>query len=106
MELEYILTIIGGFLLYATGLVGVYVNIRIKLKELEVKLTNLKEDLSQHKLITGINVKNLEERNTLEHDSISLKMDNLLEKVTEIRVEQATVSASLSTSIKFKTKQS
>ena len=106
MELEYIFTIIGGFLFYATGLVGVYVNIRIKLKELEVKYSNLKDDLGQHKLATGINVKRLEERNTLEHDSIIVKIDNLLDKVTEIRVEQATVSASLDSKKQTKTKLS
>jgi hypothetical protein len=103
MEIEYILTILGGFLLYATGLVGVYVNIRIKLKELEVKFANLKSDLDSHKQTTGTNVKSLETRNTIEHDAIIIKIDNLLEKVTEIRVEQATVSTLLETKNKSKT---
>jgi hypothetical protein len=95
LQTETVLTIIGGFLLYATGLIGVYVNIRIKLKELDIKYSNLKQDLDSHKLSTGSNLVRLEERNSLEHDSIIVKIDSLLEKVTEIRVEQATVSASL-----------
>jgi hypothetical protein len=89
MRTEDIIAIIGGFLLYATGLIGVYVNLRVKLKELEIKMLNLQQELSQHKLSNGINVTRLEERNTLEHDSISVKIDKLLEKITEIRVDQA-----------------
>jgi hypothetical protein len=103
METEYVLTILGGFLLYATGLIGVYVNIRIKLKELDVRLANLKSDFDSHKISAGYSVKNLETRNTIEHDAIILKMDSLLEKVTEIRVEQATVSTLLETKNKSKT---
>jgi hypothetical protein len=103
MEIEYILTILGGFLLYATGLIGVYVNIRIKLKELDVRLTNLKDDVDSHKLSASINVKSLETRNTIEHDAIIIKIDNLLEKVTEIRVDQATVNTLIETQTKSKT---
>ena len=93
MEIEYIMTIIGGFLFYATGLIGVYVNLRVKMKELDIKVINLQEELAQHKLTTGTNVTRLEERNTLEHDSISVKIDKLLEKITEIRVDQAANNA-------------
>ncbi|HNQ82478.1 MAG TPA: hypothetical protein PKM34_02475 [Bacteroidales bacterium] len=89
MTVQDILTIIGLFLLYATGLIGVYVNLRIKLKELEIKLFNLQDEFAQHKLLIGNNVTKLEERNTIEHDSISVKIDKLLEKITEIRVDQA-----------------
>lgn len=89
MRTEDIIAIIGGFLLYATGLIGVYVNLRVKLKEIEIKMLNLQQELSQHKLSNGINVTRLEERNTFEHDSISVKIDKLLEKITEIRVDQA-----------------
>ena len=94
MSAENILTIIGLFLLYATGLIGIYVNLRLKLKELEIRLFNIQEEFSQHKMLIGTNVAKLEERNTFEHDSISVKIDKLLEKITEIRVDQASNSCS------------
>ena len=94
MRIEDILTIVGIFLLYSTGLIGVYVNLKVKLKELEVRLTNLQDDFVRHKSNVGLNVTKLEERNTLEHDSIMAKMDSLLEKVTELRVTQAKDSKS------------
>jgi uncharacterized protein HemX len=89
MKIEDILTIIALFLLYSTALIGVYVNLKVKLKELEVRLTNLQEEFIRHKSNVGLNVQKLEERNTIEHDSIMVKIDALLEKVTELRVTQA-----------------
>lgn len=89
MTVQDILTIIGLFLLYATGLVGVFVSLRIKIKEIEIKMLNLQDELAQHKVSIGCNVQRLEERNTIEHDSIMVKIDALLEKVTELRVTQA-----------------
>lgn len=88
------LTIIGFLLFYATGLIGVYINLRIKLKELEIRFLNLQEEFLRHKQSIGTNVVRLEERNTLEHDSIMIKIDALLEKVTELRVTQAKDSKS------------
>jgi hypothetical protein len=89
MTVQDILTIIGLFLLYATGLVTVFVNLRIKIKEIEIKMMNLQDELAQHKVTIGCNVQRLEERNTIEHDTIMVKIDALLEKVTELRVTQA-----------------
>jgi hypothetical protein len=99
-ETETIVTIIGGFAVYATGLIGIYVNIRLKLKELEIRLTNLKVEVDTHRLERISHLSRLESRNSLEHDSITGKIDILIEKVTEIRVEQATVSATLDKSHK------
>lgn len=93
MTIQDILTAIGLFLVYATALVGVYVNLRVKMKEIEIKMMNLQQELSQHKLAIGLNVNGLEKRNTLEHDSIMVKIDNLLEKIIEIRVDQASANA-------------
>jgi len=93
MTIQDILTAIGLFLVYATALVGVYVNLRVKMKEIEIKMMNLQQELSQHKLAIGLNVNSLEKRNTLEHDSIMIKIDNLLEKIIEIRVDQASANA-------------
>ena len=102
MRIEDILTIIGLFLLYSTALIGVYVNLKVKLKELEVRLTNLQEEFIRHKTVVGMNVQKLEERNTLEHDSISVKIDKLLEKITEIRVDQAANNALTKSNTKTK----
>jgi hypothetical protein len=102
MRTEDIVAIIGGLLVYATGLIGVYVNLRVKLKELEIKMLNLQQELSQHKLAIGINVTRLEERNTIEHDSIMVKIDKLLEKLIEIRVDQAANSALMKSNNKIK----
>ena len=57
MTIQDILTAIGLFLVYATALVGVYVNLRVKMKEIEIKMMNLQQELSQHKLAIGLTVK-------------------------------------------------
>jgi hypothetical protein len=93
MTTQDILTTLGLFLVYSTALVGVYVNLRVKMKEIEIKMLNLQQELSQHKLAIGLNVNSLEKRNTIEHDSIMIKIDNLLEKIIEIRVDQASANA-------------
>jgi hypothetical protein len=93
MTVQDVLTTIGLFLVYSTALVGVYVNLRVKMKEIEIKMLNLQQELSQHKLAIGLNVNSLEKRNTIEHDSIMIKIDNLLEKIIEIRVDQASSNA-------------
>jgi hypothetical protein len=93
MTVQDVLTTIGLFLVYSTALVGVYVNLRVKMKEIEIKMLNLQQELAQHKLAIGLNVNSLEKRNTIEHDSIMIKIDNLLEKIIEIRVDQASANA-------------
>ena len=59
------------------------------MKELEVSILDLKSDLEAHKTRINANVHKFEERNTVEHDHIMDKIDIILEKVTELRIYQA-----------------
>lgn len=89
-----IITIVGLFLGYATALIGAYVNLKVKLKELDVKILNLEGELNAHRSRINNTVDKFEECNTKEHDAIVVKIDTMLEKITELRVNQASDSAS------------
>lgn len=89
MAISEILTIIGLALLYGSALITSYLNIRIKIKELEVKILNLQKDFDSNKSKVENDIKKLEDRNTIEHDAIINKIDELIEKITDVRIVQA-----------------
>lgn len=100
MELSELLTLIGFGLVYVGALIATITNIRIKIKELEVKIMNVQNELQENKVISECRIQKLEERNTKEHDAISskvdaltvnlyAKIDSLLEKIIELKVQAA-----------------
>lgn len=93
MATSEILTIIGLCLLYGGALISAYINIRLKIKELDVKLQTLEEALEVHEIQIGNSVSKLEEKNTHEHNNLNVKIDMIIEKITDIKVTAATAAA-------------
>jgi hypothetical protein len=89
MGIAEILTIIGLGLLYGSALIMSYINIRIKIKELEMKIMGLQHDFDVNKKKVEIDISKLEDRNTTEHREIMEKVDIIIEKISEIRISQA-----------------
>ena len=92
--------IVAGFLTYAGALVGIYVNIRVKLKEMEVEIMGIQKDIHECKnaIVTDFDyldkktitaMHEIDEKNSKEHYEILAKIDMILEKLTQVRVEQA-----------------
>lgn len=88
MEIGGILTIIGLVLAYSTALVGIYVIIMVKLKELDVRILNLQTDFDDHKTANNIIFNELKAGNTSERTLIFSKMDTMLDKITDLRINQ------------------
>jgi len=102
MTTQEILIVIGLFLTYATALIGIYVNVRVKMRELEVQIMQLQKDI--HECKTAIDsdfdyldkksiqaMREMDEKNSAEHHEIMAKIDMILERITQVRVEQARV---------------
>lgn len=89
MGLNEILTIIGIGLIYASALITTYVNIRLKLKELDVKILRIEKDFREYKTNIDCDMGKLEDKNSLEHGEIMDKIDIIVEKISDIRVHQA-----------------
>jgi hypothetical protein len=100
MDLSELLTLIGFGLFYLAALITSIINIRLKLKELEIKIIGLENDLKETKIFSNKEMRELEARqdacmnkleqsNTTEHNVIMTKIDIILEKITEIKVNAA-----------------
>lgn len=96
MVTSEILTLISFGLVYIGVLIATITNIRIKIKELDVRILNLKSEIDENKLDAALKIQKLEDRNTREHESIlckvdnlSAKMDSMLEKINEVKVQIA-----------------
>lgn len=87
MEIAEILTIVGLVLLYGGALLTAYVNIRVKIKELDVKILNLQKEFDGNKEKVENDIQRLEDKNSIEHETIMKKIDILIEKIVDIRVQ-------------------
>lgn len=83
-----ILTTIGLILIYSTALVKIYIDVKVKLKELDVKIVNLQADFIEHKTSNENTNAQLTEQRSAERFAIFGKMDLMLEKITDLRINQ------------------
>lgn len=70
---EIVSIIIAG-ISYLTALIGVWINTQIKIKGLEVKITELEKDLKEHKILTNSN-----------YDKLDKKLDSILDKLYDLK---------------------
>lgn len=70
---EIVSIIIAG-LSYVTALIGIYVNMQVKIKALDVKITELEKDLKEHKILTNSN-----------YDKLDKKLDSILDKLYDLK---------------------
>lgn len=83
MTLSEILTIVGMFLLYGGALIGLYINVRVKMKELEVRILTLESDMIENEKRAAREIAKLELKNTHEHEHIVKRIDALMEKLND-----------------------
>ena len=88
MNAAGIIATIGLVLLYSTALVKIYLDVKVKLTKLDLKILNLETEFNEHKIISeAVNVR-LEDKSTTERTAIFNKMDTMLEKIVELRINQ------------------
>lgn len=89
MGIAEILTIIGLALVYGSALITAYINIRVKMKELDVKIINLQKEFDEEQIKVQKNLEKLEENNSKVYNQIMNKVDIIIEKITDVRIAQA-----------------
>lgn len=88
MEISNIITIIGLFLTYITGLIGIYVSLKVKIKELEVKIAGLQKEIEEHKLDNKTDIDKIFSSQRQDIKEINQKLDVLLERFFELKNSQ------------------
>lgn len=84
MDPNTIVAIVGLFVTYLTSLIAIYVNIKVKLKEMEVKLASIQSELTEHKSSTERDISKLISDQREDNKLIHTKLDSLLEKIFEL----------------------
>lgn len=85
---ETIMLVIAA-LTYIGALVGIYVSMRVKLKELDVKLFNIEKDLEAYKVKNDETSERINTLNRHDHADIIIKLDQMMEKIYNIKIENA-----------------
>lgn len=87
MEISEIIGVAAFILTYSTALIGIYINMKLKIKEIDIKMQSIEKDLSSFKKSTQDDFKKFIEKHELEHNVFSNKLDILLEKFYELKNE-------------------
>jgi len=85
MELSNIIVIGSLFISYITGLVGVYVNLKVKMKELEVKIISIQGELTEHKIDNSKDIDKIIQSQKADILLINNKLDLMLERIYELK---------------------
>lgn len=95
MEISEIITIVTLLIGYASALVTIYVNLRVKMKGLELKVIEIEKDLLEFKKYTqnslekmDIKIDKFDLKNANEHSKTQLKVDKLHEKLIEFILDK------------------
>lgn len=83
MSVAEILTIIITGIGYLSMLIGMYINTKVKMKEMEVRILNLESDLTNFKNDVNKAFETIIQRNSVEHDKIYNRLDDLINKMFE-----------------------
>lgn len=85
MEINTIIAIIALFLTYITSLVGLYINIKVKMKELEVKIINIQGELTEHKIDNSKDIDKIIQSQKADILLLNNKLDLMLERIYELK---------------------
>jgi hypothetical protein len=90
---EYI-TLLSLLLLYSGGIIGIYVKMNVKLKELEIMINRNYENYEKHLIDTEKKFEQTNKRfdiikndNKKEHKEILVKVETLLEKLNNFQID-------------------
>jgi len=94
MSIDTWLAIIGIVLAYGTALVAGYVNINVKIKELEMRITSLRDstnsDISNLANLVAafiIRSEKCEDENKQAHEKVLVKIDEVKDSLSNIKIE-------------------
>lgn len=87
MNLSTIISIVAILLGYAGAVVSLYVNLRIKLKALDLKILEIEKDLLEFKKLSQNTMEKLDIKNSTEHNVILNKLDKLFDKLIELKLD-------------------
>ena len=79
MVLSNIIVIGSLFISYITGLVGVYVNLKVKMKELEIKIISIQGELTEHKIDNSKDIDKIIQSQKADILLLNNKLDLMLE---------------------------
>lgn len=85
MELSNIIVIISLFITYFTGLIGIYVNLKVKMKELEVKIVSIQGELTEHKIDNSKDIDKIIQSQKADILLLNNKLDLMLERIYELK---------------------
>lgn len=85
MELSNIIIIGSLFISYITGLVGVYVNLKVKMKELEIKIISIQGELTEHKIDNSKDIDKIIQSQKADILLLNNKLDLMLERIYELK---------------------
>lgn len=83
MSVAEILTIVITGIGYLSMLIGMYINTKVKMKEMEVRILNLESDMTNFKNDVNKAFETIVQRNSVEHDKIYNRLDDLINKMFE-----------------------
>lgn len=81
MSVAEILTIVITGIGYLSMLIGMYINTKVKMKEMEVRILNLESDMTNFKNDVNKTLDTIIQRNSIEHDKIYNRLDDLINKM-------------------------
>jgi len=87
MNLSTIISIVAILLGYAGAVVSLYVNLRIKLKALDLKILEIEKDLLEFNKLSQNTMEKLDIKNSTEHNVILNKLDKLFDKLIELKLD-------------------
>lgn len=86
------IAIIGIAIINIGGLIGIYVNIKVKLKELEIKIISMEDKIKTEKETTDARIKDNqhafhihEAQNEKSNDKFEKKMDDIYKSINEVK---------------------
>lgn len=85
MGTSELVAIVGLFLTYLSGLIGIYINLKVKMKELEVKIISIQGELTEHKIDTSKDIDKLIQSQKADILLLNNKLDLMLERIYELK---------------------
>ena len=90
---EIILILVGFALTYGAAFLAAWININLKIKELEMKLIALEnmhnKDIAELKVLVErfmSGIEQVNQQNTADHEKISAKIDGIKESINEMKL--------------------
>lgn len=85
MTTGIIITIVSLAITYIGALVSIYVNLRVNMKELDVKIVSIQSELTEFKKSYECEMKGMIADHKQDVKDISIKLDLMMERIYELK---------------------